>query len=444
MSWRSKVAWTEGMFLRPQHFQQEARYVERLVDARVTAGFSHRWGFEKLQVDEALLGAGQISVSRAAGVLPDGGLFDCPTHDAAPEVISVDEKAIGKKILLTTPTLRDGDQEADEGGSSRRRVASLECRDVVTEAATEPADVDIATLRFSLAVEGADGVGSGLASLPVCRIADVRPDGGVVLDAAFAPPALRMDAAGGLKDFLRQIGGLIENRAQALADRVSAAGRGGVADVSDFLLLQTLNRYAPLFRHAAAMKTHPEDAFKLAIALCGDLAVFARPDKLPATFPDYAHGDAAAAFAPVAEEARRALSFVGDPSAVQIPLPEKKYGIRVAEVGDASLYESAQFVLAVGADMPSEDVRRAFPQQVKIGGVEVIRDLITVQLPGVRVRPLPVAPRQIPFHAGKTYFELERQGEYWEGLKRSAGFAVHVGGSLPGITVHLWAIRQAG
>ena len=28
MSWDNKVVWSEGMFLRPQHFQQHDRYLE--------------------------------------------------------------------------------------------------------------------------------------------------------------------------------------------------------------------------------------------------------------------------------------------------------------------------------------------------------------------------------------------------------------------------------
>ena len=34
MSWFSKVAWKEGLFMQPQHLQQADRYVEDLVNAR--------------------------------------------------------------------------------------------------------------------------------------------------------------------------------------------------------------------------------------------------------------------------------------------------------------------------------------------------------------------------------------------------------------------------
>ena len=75
-------------------------------------------------------------------------------------------------------------------------------------------------------------------------------------------------------------------------------------------------------------------------------------------------------------------------------------------------------MLAVNAQMPSEALRTRFPTQVKIGPVERIRDLVNLQLPGVALRPLPVAPRQIPFHAGFNYFELETRGsELWHQLE---------------------------
>jgi type VI secretion system protein ImpJ len=52
-----------------------------------------------------------------------------------------------------------------------------------------------------------------------------------------------------------------------------------------------------------------------------------------------------------------------------------------------------------------------------------------------------VAPRQIPYHAGFTYFELERGGDLWAQLEQSAALALHVAGDFPGLVLELWAIR---
>jgi len=83
----------------------------------------------------------------------------------------------------------------------------------------------------------------------------------------------------------------------------------------------------------------------------------------------------------------------------------------------------------------------ADPQVQHLGLVEQIRELINVALPGVAVRALPVAPRQLPYYAGTTYFELDRSSPYWAALARSGGIAIHVTGDVPGLEIECWAIR---
>jgi type VI secretion system protein ImpJ len=91
--------------------------------------------------------------------------------------------------------------------------------------------------------------------------------------------------------------------------------------------------------------------------------------------------------------------------------------------------------------VPTETLQRLFPSQVKIGAVEHIRDLVNVAIPGIAVRPLPVAPRQIPFYAGASYFELDRNSPHWQQMQSSGGFAIHVSGEFPNLRLELWAIR---
>lgn len=66
---------------------------------------------------------------------------------------------------------------------------------------------------------------------------------------------------------------------------------------------------------------------------------------------------------------------------------------------------------------------------------------MNLQLPGIALRPLPVAPRQIPFHAGFSYFELETTGDLWKQLDASGGLGMYVSGDFPGLEVSLWAIK---
>ena len=87
------------------------------------------------------------------------------------------------------------------------------------------------------------------------------------------------------------------------------------------------------------------------------------------------------------------------------------------------------------------ELRSLFPQQAKVGSVEHIRDLVNLQLPGIALLPMPVAPRQIPYHAGSSYFELDRGSDHWKQLANSGGFAFHIAGQFPGLNLAFWAIR---
>ena len=139
---------------------------------------------------------------------------------------------------------------------------------------------------------------------------------------------------------------------------------------------------------------------------------------------------------------RQALSAVLEQTAIALPLNEGKFGMRISPIGDRSLIQGARFILMVSADLAPDDLKRRFMSQVKIGPVEKIRQLITLQLPGLMLSPLAVAPRQLPYHAGFIYFELDPGSPLWRDLESSGGFAFHIGGDFPNLRVEFWAIRN--
>src|SRR6266446_4475400 len=55
MSVYSKIVWSEGLFLRPQHLQQQDRYFERYVETRCQALRSSSWGLTELEFERDLL-----------------------------------------------------------------------------------------------------------------------------------------------------------------------------------------------------------------------------------------------------------------------------------------------------------------------------------------------------------------------------------------------------
>ena len=68
MSINNRVVWSEGMFLRPQHFQQQDRYLEYRIDGRCRGLRSHDWGFSALNIEQGHLAIGKISLTQARGI----------------------------------------------------------------------------------------------------------------------------------------------------------------------------------------------------------------------------------------------------------------------------------------------------------------------------------------------------------------------------------------
>jgi type VI secretion system protein ImpJ len=444
MSWENKVVWTEGLFLQPQHLQQQERYFDRLVRASTIGLRPFAWGLTQLELDTDLLTLGKFAVRSVAGVLPDGTPFNVPDDVDHPKPLELPDAARNAVVYLLLPARQSGGVE-----TAPPHVTETVARYVTSE--TEVTDnnagfqgsatVPVGKLRLRYALEGE--ARSGFAAIGLVRIVEVRSDKSTVLDDAFIPPLLTCGASGVLAGFISQLQGLLHHRAEALAGRVSETGTRGAAEVADYLLLQLCNRYEPLMTHLAAITQQlpPEAFYRIAVSLAGELATFTETRKRPVAFPLYKHEDLQATFRPVIAALRQALSAVLEQTAVPIPLQERKFGIRVGPILDRSLVTEATWVLAVKAQVPAETLRRSFPNLVKIGPVEQIRELITVALPGIAARALPVAPRQIPYYAGTSYFELDRSSAYWAALTRSGGIAIQVSGELPGLEIECWAIR---
>ena len=442
MSWTSKIVWSEGMFLRPQHFQQHDRYLESLIEERCSPMRPYAWGVRELEVSPEALALGKIDISSCRAVLPDGTAIHIPNSDSAPEALVLDSDTRDQNIYLCLLEKRHGSNEVSRDDSddfdARLSVMAMDVRD--TSVPTD-SDAPIELGRKNLRLLREKDERADFACLGVIRVVEVRNDNTVIVDRSFIPPSMDCRDTPRLARYIRDLQGFLNQRGEALAARVGA-GSGGTADTADFMLLQVVNRFDPYFTHLASLPNlHPETLYGICTQLAGELSTFTSQNKRPATYPVYDHEDLKGCFEPLMSELRHALSAVLEQTAMNIELVLKKGGIRKATIPDPSLFDDAYFVLAVKADMPAEEIRNLLPLQAKIGSPNQIIDLIKLQIPGVGMDALPVAPRQIPFHAGFQYFELDKRGDMWQQLKQSGAMALHAGGNFPGIDFELWAIR---
>ena len=203
---RQRVVWTEGMFLRPQHFQQLERHWERYVALRCLPLQGFYWGFDTLELDREQLALGKVALRAASGVMRDGTPFDLSHPDDLPEPLDVPANAKDQLVVLALPLWRGGGEEvsfgAGAGGShaangvnsangsadvARYVVREYEVADA-NAVALGPALLQTGRLNVRLMLE-AELTGDWHA-LGVARIVERRTDARLLVDDGYIPPRL--------------------------------------------------------------------------------------------------------------------------------------------------------------------------------------------------------------------------------------------------------------
>lgn len=445
MSDRNKVLWSEGMFLRPQHFQQQERSLLHHIDQKTTATQAYSWGVMELEIDRDLLAIGKFGLKKATGIFPDGSPFNLPDDSPLPPVIDVESDCRDQIAYLSLPVNRHAERQINDADEELNKTVrydsqSADVKDVHSPHESESVEVETGVLNCSIRLSSQELEAYTL--VPIARILELQSDNMVLLDQQYIASALACSSSSVISDYCLEINGLLQQRGNALASRLSTNSAGGVGEVIDFLFLQVINRNEPLFKHLATLRNlHPLDLYQHMIAVAGELSTIAKHDHRPDEMPPYQHENLASCFAPIMENLRTALNWVPDLRAVSLPLEQHKYGIQTSTVHDKTLLQDAEFVIAVNASIPEEDLRSNFPKQTTIATVETLRDLVMTHTPGISLQAMPVAPRQIPFHSGFSYFKLDKNNKIWKELEQAGSIAIHFSGNYPSLELELWAIR---
>ena len=444
MSLSNRVLWKEGLFIRPQHFQQESRFLMSQLKQVIDISAYHV-GLEKIKFDQELLSFGKLGLTECKGVMPDGTLFNLPLTESLPSPINISNNFIGKTIYLCLPIISNGEGEVrysttySDSMDSRSEITFTEVKDSHSENGSY---AQIELLKNQYFIKSSLDDLSNYLSIPIARIKDIALDHQILLDEEFYPMSLHINAMPIFIKKLSELSDLILSRAQSIVSRISSPEKSGVADINDFLMLLTLNRVSPLIKSIVKLgKSHPLSVYNLLASLRSELTTFVLKERFSETFYDYLHENPATSLEPLFNDIKSYLSIVTNTKVVPLPVVARQYGIYTAQVNDALLYSTAEFIIAVKAHLQPELLKNQFIQQTKISSIEQINQLVHLQLPGVPVSALPVAPRYLPYHSGFMYFQLDKTSPYWENLLTSSGFGFHITGTYPGLEIEFWAIR---
>ncbi|WP_153102333.1 type VI secretion system baseplate subunit TssK [Paraburkholderia hayleyella] len=447
MSWYAKVAWQEGLFFRPQLFQQQDRYFEKYAHMRAAPLSPFFFGFAHAALDLESLALGKVIVKSAAGVFADGTPFDAPGNTPLPPPLTIRPEHLEQVIYLAVPVRLPNCEETTFENTpdslARYLVFDTELRDT-NSIGLAPEPVQLSNLRLRLIPE--KELGDAWIGLALTRVKAMRADGSIELDDTLVPPVSGFGASDLLTSWVTKIHDLARLRGNALARRLAGTDdtMASAATVTDYLLLQILNRYEPLLQHMLRVPTtSPVEVYTLLLAMSGELSTHLRTDtRRPLeTHPPYQHTTPHLCLKPVVDDTHWLLNAVLVRSAQSIAFEDRGHGMRNAVVDPGLMQGFSALVLAVHAAMPPDVLQQKFLAQAKAGPSDKLPSLVRSHLPGIGLQALPVPPRQIPFNAGYIYYELTQGGPLWEEVVRHGGLALHVAGEFPSLRLELWGVR---
>jgi type VI secretion system protein ImpJ len=437
------VIWTKGTLLNPQHLQMQDRFLESNLEFQLDALAFRPWGFSRLRIDQEALANGAVAVNEAAGIFPDGLLFDVPESDAGPparalaDAFDPDQESI--EVFLAVPSYREAGVNVTSNGrdaDARFRAEYAMIRDENTGLAEKP--VQVARKNLRLLFEGEVQEGNS-----VLRVARVKrtPAGLFQLDPRHVPPLLDIAASDYLTAIVRRLVEILSARSSSLAgtrrQKNQSLADFTASDIAQFWLLYTINAHFPVFRHLFETSGgHPEALFSAMLALAGSLTTFSLTIH-PRDLPQYDHNDLGGCFTTLDEKLRLLLETVVPANFVALPLKLAQPSIYATALADDRYLTNTRMYLAITAEMSQADLIAKTPYLIKICSASHIEHLVRQALPGVPLTHVAAPPSSIPVKLAYQYFSLNQSGPAWEAVGRARNLAAYIPAEFPNVQAEL-------
>jgi type VI secretion system protein ImpJ len=429
------VIWARGTLLNPQHLQHQDRYLESLLQFRMRALHFSPYGFQTLRLDQDALASGAVALTEAAGIMPEGLVFDMPRSDAMPPLraISPDMTFDVLDVHLAVPEYREGGANVTPRNTDeqvRYRAEPEFVLDESNDASEKPVMVARKNFRLLLGNESRQGYST-------LRIAQVeRTPGGLLrFRNQFIPPLLEMRASERLVSMGQRLVEILTGRSSALSgmrrQRNQSLADFTASDIPRFWLLYTINTFLPVFRHLVLTRAgHPEALFAAMLEIAGALTAFSdqvQPGELPA----YDHDNLERCFTELDDKLRLLLETAVISNYVSLPLRLIERSVYATAIDRDEYLTNTRMYLAIRAEAPVPELMAKVPQLVKVASADVIDHLVQRALPGIQLRYVPDPPSAIPVQLDYLYFSLNQTGDQFERVRRARNLAAYVPDEFP-------------
>ena len=167
------IHWSEGMFLRPQHFQAADRYRDELTALNLQWSNAYSYGLRRLEINREALGNSQFQVTLCQARLRDGTVVALEGAGQLPRIDlkSAFEKQSQVTILLAVPKSVLGRTNVVREGNTSDGLSRYSERVLAVQDESNGGDeqsIEFLTLNAKLLTSLDDA--SGYETLPIARV----------------------------------------------------------------------------------------------------------------------------------------------------------------------------------------------------------------------------------------------------------------------------------
>jgi len=442
----AKILWGEGLFLRPQHFQQQDAHIEATNRRTLLTGNPFAWGLRDLDLDLESLKSGILRFNRIDAIFPNGSFFTAPDVDQLPAPLALDktvaeEGATDFFLALNHINPHGGNctENASDTGQARYLIVQRDRADLYTEAS----EADISTLSQISHLKSANENRDQFLTLPIVRIRRTSSNGFEV-DPSFIPPSISLRSSPSLYMLLRrQIDALLA-KVDALYGVHREPSKNVIefrsGDIASFWLLHTASSACATLTHLFRNpETSPERLFQELLRLAGGLMTFSKAYSLN-DLPSYDHLQPGPGFARVDQILRELLDTVISTRYFAISLSQTKPAFYAGHLDSEKINSETAFYLSITAAHPQSEIIESIPLRIKIGAPDDVEKLVLSAMSGVRLTHAAQVPAAIPVRPGACYFALDAHGPLYERMLKAQSIMIYAPESYRDLTVELIAI----
>jgi type VI secretion system protein ImpJ len=443
-----RVLWGGGLFLRPQHFQQQALYIDNAIAGTLQSIQRHAWGVQRVDLDTGALQTGNIHLSALEVVFRDGTRFHAPDREPVPasrDLREVPQVNVETTLYACLPALNPygGNASNEEKTSMPHPARYRNAQKVVTDLYSSAIETNLTLMSLDVRLMLHEENRDSFDSVPIARLSK-DASGHWKMIEEYLPPMVTVSASPPLRRMIRRLLDILIVKSEALSgtqrERAKNVMGYSSADIASFWLLHTVNSHFSLFSHLFdADPLHPEELYLALARLCGELLTFSTIYKL-ADVPAYYHEKLTETFPKLDKIIRELLDTVVSARYAIIPLDRPKPSFHIGRLESSTLVESADFYLSVRGDMPVTRIMEDVPMLYKVGSPDDVDKILHSAMRGVNLQPMQQTPTALPVHAGNHYFALEARGDIYTRMLQSRSICIYTPQSLSGLEIELIAV----